>query len=134
MLLRRVITALCLAAAALAGIFLLPTWGFALLFGLAAGAGVYEWSGFLQNATAAARFGYVLLYAVLIALIYQNAWVVLLCGGSCGDRMVWPDSACAGLSTRPSSIYALMAGCCCRTIAYGWRLGELGDDPRDALR
>ena len=75
MLLRRVITALCLAAAALAGIFLLPTWGFALLFGLAAGAGVYEWSGFLQHATAARRLGYGLLYAVLIALIYQNAWL-----------------------------------------------------------
>ena len=73
MLLRRVITALCLAAAALAGIFLLPEWGFALLFGLAAGAGVYEWSGFLQGLSKPARFGYVVLYVVLIALIYLNA-------------------------------------------------------------
>ena len=73
MLLRRVITALCLAAAALAGIFLLPEWGFALLFGVAAGAGVYEWSGFLQGLSKPARFGYVVLYVVLIALIYLNA-------------------------------------------------------------
>ncbi|MEC8071368.1 MAG: phosphatidate cytidylyltransferase [Pseudomonadota bacterium] len=73
MLLRRVITALCLAAAALTGIFLLPEWGFALLFGVAAGAGVYEWSGFLQGLSKPARFGYVVLYVVLIALIYLNA-------------------------------------------------------------
>ena len=46
MLLRRVITALCLAAFALVVIFLLPVGGFALMFGIAAGAGVYEWSGF----------------------------------------------------------------------------------------
>jgi phosphatidate cytidylyltransferase len=75
MLLRRVITALCLAAVALIGIFLLPVWGFALLFAVAAGAGTYEWSGFLQNATRGKRRLYVALYAVFIALIFQNAWL-----------------------------------------------------------
>ena len=75
MLLSRVITALCLAAFALAGIFLLPTWGFALVFGLAAGAGVYEWSGFLRAPTRAVRIAYVAIYAVLIGFIFVNEWL-----------------------------------------------------------
>ncbi|HCY05265.1 MAG TPA: phosphatidate cytidylyltransferase [Gammaproteobacteria bacterium] len=72
MLLRRVITALCLAAFALAAIFLLPTWGFAVTFGVAAGAGVYEWSGFLRVPNKALRIGYVAIYAALIGLIFVS--------------------------------------------------------------
>ena len=75
MLLRRVITALCLAAFALAVIFLLPDWGFALMFGVAAGAGVYEWSGFLRAPTRAKRISYVVIYAVLIGVIFANQWL-----------------------------------------------------------
>ena len=72
MLLRRVITALCLAAFALVAIFLLPTWGFAVTFGVAAGAGVYEWSGFLRAPNKALRIGYVAIYAALIGFIFVN--------------------------------------------------------------
>ena len=75
MLLRRVITALCLAAFALVVIFLLPVGGFALMFGIAAGAGVYEWSGFLHAPTKAKRIGYVVIYAALIGVIFANQWL-----------------------------------------------------------
>lgn len=91
MLLRRVITALCLAAIALAGIFLLPVWGLALLFAAAAGAAAYEWSGFLHNPSKAKRLVYVALYLALVALTFMNngwyayvvaaaalVWVVLI--------------------------------------------------------
>ena len=69
MLLRRVITALCLAAFALAVIFLLPIGGVALMFGLAAGAGVYEWSGFLHAPSRLKRVVYLGIYAGLIGFI-----------------------------------------------------------------
>lgn len=75
MLLRRVITALCLAAFALAVIFLLPIGGVALMFGLAAGAGVYEWSGFLHAPSRLKRVVYLGIYAALIGFIYVNQWL-----------------------------------------------------------
>ena len=77
MLLRRVITALCLAAFALVVIFLLPVGGFALMFGIAAGAGVYEWSGFLHAPTKDKRIGYVVIYAALIGVIFANQWLAV---------------------------------------------------------
>ncbi|WP_215396449.1 phosphatidate cytidylyltransferase [Rheinheimera oceanensis] len=78
---QRVITALILAPLALMAVFFLPLPGFAVFISAAFLLGAWEWSGFCGLATKAMRWVYVVLTALILALLYwqlpvQTNWPV----------------------------------------------------------
>ncbi|MDX5406415.1 MAG: phosphatidate cytidylyltransferase [Chromatiaceae bacterium] len=78
---QRVITALVLAPLALAAVFYLPLAGFAVFISVAFLLGAWEWSGFCGLPNRASRAVYVMLTAVIFALLYwqlpvQASWPI----------------------------------------------------------
>ncbi len=67
---QRVITALILAPLALMAVFYLPLAGFALFISAAFLLGAWEWSGLCGLASKAMRWVYVMLTAIILALLY----------------------------------------------------------------
>lgn len=74
---QRVITALILAPLALMAVFYLPLAGFALFISAAFLLGAWEWSGLCGLASKAMRWVYVMLTAIIFALLYWQ-WPVPL--------------------------------------------------------
>lgn len=78
---QRVITALILAPLALAAVFYLPLAGFAVFISVAFLLGAWEWSGFCGLPSRASRSVYVVLTAIIFALLYwllpvQASWPI----------------------------------------------------------
>lgn len=78
---QRVITALILAPLALAAVFYLPLAGFAVFISVAFLLGAWEWSGFCGLPSRASRAVYVVLTAIIFALLYwllpvQASWPI----------------------------------------------------------
>ena len=79
MLKQRVLTALILGAVALLSVFVLPTWGMAIVLGVALLVGAWEWAGFARQSDRA-RLGYaggIALLMLITAPVSQSP----RCGG-----------------------------------------------------
>ena len=96
MLRTRIITALILAPLAVAGIFLLPSNAFAVVFWCAAALGAWEWAGLMGLRHPAARGAWVALYGASALWLYArpDLYGVVLYGG----WVVWGTALIAVLS------------------------------------
>lgn len=96
MLRTRIITALILAPLAVAGIFLLPSNAFAVVFWCAAALGAWEWAGLMGLRHPAARGAWVALYGASAFWLYArpDLYGVVLYGG----WVVWGTALIAVLS------------------------------------
>ncbi len=77
MLRKRIATALALAMLAVGTILLMPFWVFALVFGIAAASGGYEWSGFLSTKHMGIRVAYSLGLVIAGLIIMPLQWLYL---------------------------------------------------------